>query len=57
MFTRDTLENPVHVKLAVVYILEILASIIIFYVADKRKKLNVRYLKTREVKDEKYTAE
>jgi membrane protease YdiL (CAAX protease family) len=39
MFTRDALENPVGIKLAIVYILEIIVSIILFYIADRREKL------------------
>lgn len=38
MFTRDILENPVDAKLLVIYGIEIIASIIIFYIADKKEK-------------------
>lgn len=44
MFTRGTLENPVDIKLLVIYIVEIILSIVIFSLVDKKSKIsaNVR---------------
>jgi len=39
MYTRDALEKPVDFKLLVVYGIEIIVSIIIFWVADKKEKI------------------
>ena len=41
MFTRDIFENPVDLKLLAVYLIQIGAAILVFYIADKKVKLRL----------------
>lgn len=41
MFTSDILENPIDVKLIIIYLVMIVASIIVFLVADKKSRKTV----------------